>query len=313
MSEEDDAAPEPVEITAAPAPDPLIEPTLVARMGRDISSGKLTHEEMSEPYPGSDWEVVPEELRQFIVSQKLDDLMDALRARPTLYWHPIVARQVLHLHRVASDPGYEGENKSLADAAQARLEHLLEVHAERLVRSRRVVWKATPNRPGPRATIPNPHPGDREGSGVVEPSQLQDDWKILHVIFSREGARLKRQSNETKDGDYRKRLATCVHSLLAETPIAWSGLWSFDDPSPPSEPSSPFEASLSSALSIRWNTDFGSAVAGAFESYLKDKYGLPATLAYFVLGHLLGVSGEKVFNTLDHYRRHIAKQGKPLQ
>ena len=309
MNEKQDGEPKAAEESTEPAADPLIEPTL-ARMGRDILTGELTPERMSKQDPGDEWPLVPDILRPFIVSQKLTDLADALEASPVLYWHPRVARQVLHLYRVASDSGYEGDNKSVADAAQAQLAHLLEVHAKSLVRSKRVVWKAPPSKPGPKAALPNPHPGDREGSEVVEPSRLQDTWKTLHAIFTREGALLKRQSNETMASVYHKRLATCVRDLLSETPIAWSGLWSFDIPSTAPDASSPYAAPLSSCLSIQWNTDFAPAVAGAFESDLRDKYGLPATLAYFAVGHLLGVSGEKVFNTLDHYRRHRAKQTK---
>lgn len=317
---ESDGTPTPAGNSSGIAADALIEPTLVGAMGRDVTSGKLTPEGMSKPYPAGQWELVPEELRSFITSQKMSDLADALRASPILYWHPIVAHQIVHLQRLATDLGYEPGD--LADCAQAALQQLLTIHAESLAWGQRVSWKSKPKRTGPKGTISNPHPSGVPDSESVWPFQLHAAWETVRATFRSSKVPWTRKPTENTEA-YRTRIAARVQTLMARVPIEWSNLWSLTASAQhdaEGEPLSPYDVPLSTLEhSIQWNTNFGPAINAALDSEaaLVAKDGVPATLAHFILAHLLSdsehaISGEQVREKIDRYRRKpTPKTAKP--
>lgn len=314
----DETEPQP-DVKPQPPTSPLIEPAVVGRLSRDIATDALSTEKMAEPHP-SDWPVVPDELVAFLESQNLDELIAAVVARPTLYWHPTVARQVLHLHRVAFDLEHE-DDVELAQAAREVLERLITAHAERMVRGRRLGWKDQPKKSGPKDAIPNPYPSEIPGSETIGPAQLFATWERVRDVLNSEAITWTKGKGEADDA-YRLRVTKTVQARLRCLPIEWSDRWGPEGAPSVSAEDSPYDAIPLSTYdsAIDWNTDFAQAVNDALDpdSSFDLKDGMPAALAYSILGHLLSdatrrVPGGKVRDKITRYRAKLGKKAPPVE
>ena len=84
-----------------PSPVALIAPW-VSQVAALVASGRLTPEEMAKPYMAQ-WRRLPPALLPFVQSLKLSTLAEILQAHPSLYWHPLVSRQITYLQRLRHD------------------------------------------------------------------------------------------------------------------------------------------------------------------------------------------------------------------
>jgi hypothetical protein len=142
-------------------PDALIAPE-VRDLAQGFSSGRIPWDEPIE-IPQAP---LPPELVPFLESLSLARLVDVLKKRPGLYWHPVVVVQAIHLWRLLHDEAQwhdlgwkyrEHEGRQLppeeVDTIDAYLLELIETHAHGLFPGSRIQWKSARRRSGPRPGV----------------------------------------------------------------------------------------------------------------------------------------------------------------
>jgi hypothetical protein len=283
---------------------------------------------MAKPYMAQ-WRRLPPELLPFVQSLKLSTLAEILKAHPSLYWHPLVFIQITYLGRLRHDEaewqrlgwepqwdheyGTEWPPKEVGGVSR-QLAQLVEAHVSGMFPGRRIIWKAEPKQRGRKSGFSNPHPTG-SWDEWVEAERLERDFRQLHALLK---ARLT-AAGRSKDKQWYQRLA---QEVLEESSISWSDLHMYTQVAGSADrqavvgdpPPGASEAELWEYLQrlpvpqveARWAPlDLGNAlerllVPSKRGRALRD--GLPAYLAYAVLGALLAVTPEQIKNALDNFR-----------
>jgi hypothetical protein len=315
-----------------PSADALIEPS-VLRIAGLLKSGRLTAEEMAKPIAGTGWPRMPPELRPFIESPTLPRLAEVLRARPGLYWHPLVERQIAYLRRLRYDVkewerlGWEPEWNDTYSFARAprqvatvseALRSIVEAHAGGLFPRRRIVWKDHSRKPGRKGRLNNPHPTGESWTEWIEPVWLAEDFRYLHAAFK---ARLRQPEAKpylrAEAKEWHRRVAQEILQLVSETDgVGWWSGWKDHeveemtaDPAQSRVSPEPSDDALFSEPPIiiveRWKPlDLDDALDKMLrrEPASLAKEGKPAYLAYAVLGALVGKDPDALKAIIDNYR-----------
>lgn len=287
-----------------PTSDPLIAPRVYA-LAAQLKAGKLTAEDRAKPYSGI-WPRVPDGLLPFIESPSLKKLAEALRTNPRLYWHPLVARQIMHLLTLSRDP-------EKWDVVSQHLRALVEAYVNGLRLGRVIRWRPKPKGPGPKAGIKNPHPA-LPWDEWINPATLERDFCTLRELFKvklkEAGGLLKGVKDEVKG-----RCRELVLEVLKESDIEWTALGYNVPKSEGTKPSASEDVE-------EWDWDkwhdedfvepwvsLAEATAEALvEKFMEwrklpSKEGTPARMAFATLGALLDAKPAQVRNAIQNYRR----------
>ena len=284
-------------------PDSLIEPSIrkAAKLAKaedgDIAIPEirsLTVEEMGRILVGIGW-------ADGLATPTLERLARLLKFHPELYWHPLVERQIHYLERLRVDESEwqklgwqyhrEGDGEYWAytpprevAAVDRHLTNLIEAHASGLLPRMRIEWKPARRQPGQKGELKNPYPSGEPFSDPISAWWLRADFNVLRDAFK---DRLRRPTGKpsTKDKlkNWYRELAQKV--LQGSSVGAWSAYKDSEDGVARWKPLK-LEAALEDVCQRKTGRD-----------------GIPAFLAYAVLGSLLNVTPKKIRNTIDNCGR----------
>lgn len=306
------------ESTANAGSDPLVAAP-VARLAALLKAGNLTPKDRERAYSGV-WPRVPKGLLPFIESPRLERLAEALKAHPRVYWHPLVARQMFHLLRLASECGRDG---SSGVTVALHLKALIKAHADGLHLGEVIGWKPCPKKSGPRAGIKNPHPAMPWDDWIC-PAALCADFHALHGVIE---SKLRESKWKPRGGTPAEQRASksrwfldLALTALKESDIDWSGiryrtaenagrartadketeLFFCDEDFAEPEPWGSVEVKLGAPMLKTLEAGPGR---------LKSE-GEAAHLAYVVLAALLSVEPTKVRDSMEHRKKKVRKERK---
>lgn len=302
-----------------PTSDPLIAPR-ISKLSAQLKAGKLTPEERAKPYPVK-LSTIPDALLPFIESPRLEKLAEVLKAHPRLYWHPLVARQILHLLRLVSESGKDAPQ---GGAAVTWLKALAEAHVNGLRLGKRIKWKAPTEKRGRKNIIENPYPA-MAGDEWIDPATLEREFCALRLAFEEKVKQAKGKASSSassKQADIKKRRYSyrrLVQEVLKQSDIEWSGLryqfpesvatsstgaetaelfWSEEDFADP-EPWESLELKLGANILKTLEAGKGRRLKRESDE---------AYLAYVALGALLKAEPKKVRDKIENYRKYLRKK-----
>jgi len=298
--------------TAKAGSDPLIAPR-VATLAALLRAGKLTPEEQVRWYCGA-WPRVPKGLLPFIESPRPEKFAEVLKAHPRLYWHPVVARQMLHLLRLIPECGREGSSGA---SVALHLKALIKAHADGLRLGGVIAWERSPRKSGRKGGVKNPYPA-MPGDERIDPTTLARDFEALHGLVK---GKLKERKGrggwtERDKEDYR----TIALKALRQSGIEWSRLQyegaKSDTPTGAMGKES-LDADCFTASDFVEPWESAEVVlSGIIRKKLDEadtlykKDGVPACLTYALLAALLDQSPTTIRDALDYQRR---KKGTPAR
>ena len=201
-----------------------------------------------------------------------------------------------------------------------QLAQLVEAHVSGMFPGRRIIWKAEPKQRGQKSGFSNPHPTG-PWDEWLEADRLEQDFRQLHALFKARldaaGRAVRRSGADAKL--WYQRLAQAV---LEESNIPWSDLKIYTEVEAAEDrqamvggpPPGASEAELWEYLQrlpvpqvdAQWAPlDLGNDLESMLVPSKRrraSRDGIPAYLAYAVLGALLAVTPEQIKNALDNFR-----------
>jgi hypothetical protein len=287
-----------------PAANPIIAPN-ISTLSAQLKAGKLSPEDRAKPYSGI-WPRVPDGLLPFIESPSLEKLAEVLKAHPRLYWHPLVARQMIHLLRLSRDP-------EEWDVAARHLRALAEAHVNGMRLGKRIGWGALRKKPGPKGGIKNPHPA-MPWDEWIDTATLEREFRTLNKLFrvklKKAGGPFTGLIDEVK-GRYRQ----LVLEVLKDSDIEWTALGYSVPKSEGTKPSASDEVEERSwdrwhdeDIVEPWVSLDGATAEALVEKFMEwkklpSKEGYPARMAFATLSALLNAKPAQIRNAIENYRR----------
>ena len=259
-----------------------------------------------------------------------------LKAHPRLYWHPLVARQILHLLRLVSESGRDSPQ---GGTAVTWLKALAEAHANGLHLGSVIGWKPEPKKSGPEAKIENPYPAE-PGYEFIKSATLSANYDPLHGLIKAELQQARGWFKGTKT-EAEQWYRDFLLRVLKKSDIEWSALRYLLDKSSASLPTAsevgeglegtPVPVSVLTGEAelyfseedfkepwgaVEAQTVLRAALGPSIVNLLKRKMGRAgkdgrgAYLTYTLLGSLLGETPAKIRDAINNYRRK-KKASKP--
>lgn len=303
---------------AAQPRDPLILPYIYDLAG-GIRSGRIIPGERPTISGMGSVPTVPHTLTPFVMTRDLAALVDAVRRDPTLYGHPVVWQQTLHLLNLLDDDDAWARNGWLLrwedgmrdprppheiEVIQRLIEDLISAHARSCRPSRRIVWRDKIESPGPDGGLDNNNPADNE-SVFVGADELFDDWSNLHQYFKANKRSLRIGNSEPLPEDV-QRIEQLAMRALEASQIRWSGFYGSSGGEPPAALPLDQHASWRLGTWLGWRVDLHPAAQAFVHRCLSPRLlndGHPAALAYSVLATLLGAECQRVRDVIQNYRQ----------
>jgi hypothetical protein len=310
--------------SAAEPRDPLILP-FIYELARGIQTGLVVPGERPPIAGVGNVPMVPRALARFIVTREISELVEAVEKHSTLYGHPLVWQQTVHLLALRSDqdaserngwkPQFDVHGYALPpreiDTVNKLLESLIAAHARACFPSRRIIWERRQRQSGPRAGLPNDHPVD-DATEFIDAHELFESWCALRDSFQTKQLRY--------DHLERPQAVEHVRQLAADaldaSGIRWSALWASESGDPPVDLPTNLHHHWRLGAITRWQIDLLPIAEAVVHDRLPERVsrdGRLAALGYAILAALLGVAPERVRDVIHNLRKsqHQRKRRTP--